>query len=98
MVVLRVHCTARNTNQSIQKEISPEYSLEGLMLKLQFFGHLMRRTDSLEKTLTLGKSEDKNKRGQQRMRCLNSITNSMDRNLSNLLEIVKDVGAWCVAV
>ena len=69
-----------------------------MMLKLQYFGYLMQRADSLEKTLMLGKSEDKNKRGQQRMRCLDSITDSMDRNLSKFLEIVKDVGAWCVAV
>ena len=92
--------TARRSNQSILKEISSEYSLEGLMLKLklQYFGNLMQRTDSLEKTLTLGKSEDKNKRGQQRKRCLNSITDSMDRNLSKLREMVKDREAWRAAV
>ena len=89
---MRVPWTARRSNQSILKEISPEYSLEGLMLKLklQFFGHLMRRTDSLEKTLMLGKLERRRRRGQQRIRLLHGITNSMDMSLSRLLELVMD--------
>ena len=84
--LLRVPCTARRANQSFLKEISPEYSLEGLMLKLklQFFGHLMRRTDSLEKTLMLGKTEGGRRRGRQRMRWLYDITDSMDMSLSKL--------------
>ena len=95
---LEIPWTARRSNQLILKEINPEYSLEGLMLKLQYFGNMMLRAKSLEKTLMLGKIEGRRRRGQQRMRWLNGITDSMDVSLSKVQEMVKDRKAWRVAV
>jgi len=96
--LLKVPWTARGSNQSILREINPEYSVEGLMLKLQYFGHLMRKDDSLEKSLMLGKIEGRGKRGHQRMRWLDGITDTMNMNLGRLQEMVRDREAWHTTV